>query len=198
MKKYTILLDSSVNDLSVGIAFNSEIIALASYYAWQKQSEYMVEELNILLKDNHIDKNEIKDIMVSIGPASYTGVRIALTIAKVMAFALNVPLYPISSLQVLKHGNSPSICLINARSGRSYIGVYQGEKEILKDQIMENEDVLKYINEHSDYIICGETKYLGIDGYKADAVREMLSLKDSITPVIDSSTVNPVYLKGKV
>ncbi|MCD8203806.1 MAG: tRNA (adenosine(37)-N6)-threonylcarbamoyltransferase complex dimerization subunit type 1 TsaB [Coprobacillus sp.] len=198
MKKYTVLLDSSVNDLSVGVAFNGEIIALTSFYAWQKQSEYMVEELDRLLKDNKISRDEIKDIMVSIGPASYTGVRIALTIAKVMAFALSIPVYPASSLQVLKHGNSPSICLINARSDRSYIGVYEGEKEILKDQIMDNEEVLKYINEHPDYVVCGETKYLGIDGYKGNVIKEMLSLKESTTPINDSSALNPVYLKGKV
>ncbi len=197
MKKYTILLDSSANDLSVGVALNDEVIASTSYYAWQKQSEYMVEELSKLLKENNIARDEIKDIMVSVGPASYTGVRIALTIAKVMAFALNVPLYPVSSLQVLKHGNTPSICLINARSGRSYIGVYEGEKEILKDRIMDNKDVLNYVNENKKYTVCGDTDYLRIDGYKADVIAEMLSLKASTKAVKDSSSVNPIYLKGK-
>ncbi|MCD8204334.1 MAG: tRNA (adenosine(37)-N6)-threonylcarbamoyltransferase complex dimerization subunit type 1 TsaB [Coprobacillus sp.] len=197
MKKYTVLLDSSVNDLSVGVALNGEIVASTSYYAWQKQSEYMVSELDKLLKDNEIVRDEIKDIMVTIGPASYTGVRIALTIAKVMAFALGVPLYPVSSLRVLKDSNKASICLINARSGRSYIGVYEGNKVLLEDRIMDNKDVLNYINENKEYAVCGDTKYLGIDGYKADVIKEMLSLKSASIAAKDSSSVNPVYLKGK-
>ena len=73
---------------------------------------------------------------MSKGPGSYTGIRIALTIAKTIVFALNIPLYLVSSLQVMKVGDKPTICLTNARSQRSYIGVYQGQKEILSDRIM--------------------------------------------------------------
>ena len=88
----------------------------------------------------------------------------------------------------------PSICLINARSCRSYIGVYDGSKAILKDQVMKNEDVLEYIKNHKEYVICGDCGYLNLEGYKNDKCLNMLALKSSITPT-DSFHVKPIYLK---
>lgn len=195
MKQYTILLDSSVSDLSVGIAKDSTILASTQYEAWQKQSELMVDELNKLLIQLSINRNEIKDICVGVGPGSYTGVRISLTIAKVISLALNVPIYPMSSLQILGKKDSPSICLINARSTRSYIGVYDNEQVIVKDCIMSNSDVLTYISEHKDYTICGDVSYLNLANEKNNIFEQMLLLKETSSSVNDPNLVKPVYLK---
>ena len=190
----SLLLDSSNVDLCVGI-IGEGIQDFTIYEAWQTQSEYMIQEIDKLLTKHSLTKDDIKDIIVTIGPGSYTGVRISLTIAKVASLALAIPLYTVSSLHVLKKDNEPSICLMNARSGRSYIGVYKGKVCILKDQVMKNEDVLNYINEHPDYIVCGDTKYLNIEGYKANVLLEMYNLKDSLTKYDDALGVKPVYLK---
>lgn len=191
----TILLDSSNRDLTVGIAKNGILVDKTSYEAWQRQSELMVPELDKLLKKHHFSKDDITDIVVAIGPGSYTGVRIALTIAKVTALALNTPLYAVSSLHIMKIKNKPTIALINARSGRSYIGVFENEKIILKDQIMKNEDVMDYIKKHPEYEISGETEYLEISAKKADILQEMLFLKSFLTPCENFLAIKPVYLK---
>lgn len=191
----TIMLDSSNTSMSVGIMDESHIIASTSYEAWQRQSEVMIPELDKLLKDNGFTKDDIQDVIVAIGPGSYTGVRIAITIAKTIAVALNVKVYPVSSLQVLKDGNNPSICLINARSKRSYIGVYQGPKCLLKDGIMTNDEVNAYIKEHPDYSICGNVEYLGIAGKNSDIIQEMFRLKKDLSPMDNPLSLTPVYLK---
>jgi len=191
---YTLILDSSNIDLSVGIA-SDKLIDFVSYEAWQCQSEYMIQEIDKLLTKHHLSRQDIKDVMVTIGPGSYTGIRIALTIAKVMALALNIPLYTVSSLQVLKKDNEPSICLMNARSGRSYIGAYEGDTVILSDQILKNEEVLSYIKEHPNYNVCGDTKYLNIAGYKSNVIKEMNNLKNTATKYDDVLGVKPIYLK---
>lgn len=191
----TIMLDSSNTSMSVGIMDESHIIASTSYEAWQRQSEVMIPELDKLLKDNGFTKDDIQDVIVAIGPGSYTGVRIAITIAKTIAVALNVKVYPVSSLQVLKDGNNPSICLINARSKRSYIGVYQGSKCLLKDGIMTNDEVNAYIKEHPDYSICGNVEYLGIAGKTSDIIQEMFLLKKDLSLMDNPLSLTPVYLK---
>ena len=191
----TIMLDSSNTSMSVGIMDESHIIASTSYEAWQRQSEVMIPELDKLLKDNGFTKDDIQDVIVAIGPGSYTGVRIAITIAKTIAVALNVKVYPVSSLQVLKDGNNPSICLINARSKRSYISVYQGPKCLLKDGIMTNDEVNAYIKEHPDYSICGNVEYLGIAGKNSDIIQEMFLLKKDLSPMDNPLSLTPVYLK---
>ena len=190
-----LLLDSSNTSLSVGLVKEKELIDFISYECWQAQSEHMIPEIDALLKKHKIERNDIEGIVVSIGPGSYTGVRIALTIAKVMALCLNVPTYPVSSLRILKNDKKPSICLINARSNRSYIGVYQNENCLLPDQIMTNDEVKDYIASHPDYCVCGATTYLGIEGHQSDIAEEMFSLLNLLTPCQDSRALKPVYLK---
>ena len=190
----TVLLDSSNTNLSVGIARDNLLLESISYEAWQRQSEYMIPELHKLLEKYNVKRDEIGEIVVAKGPGSYTGVRIAITIAKTMAVALNAKLYAVSSLRVEKDGKNPSICLINARSGRSYIGVYEDEKTILEDRIMKNDEVLEYINSHPSYSVCGDVKYLDKPVIETNNIAEMLSLKDYLEP-INPLSLKPVYMK---
>lgn len=190
----TILLDSSNTNLSVGIARDNLLLEYISYEAWQRQSEYMIPELDKLLSKYNVSRDEIKEVMVAKGPGSYTGVRIAITIAKTIATALDAKLYAVSSLRVQKACKNPSICLINARSGRSYIGVYEDDKVLLDDQIMKNEDVLNYIKEHPNYSVCGDVKYLGLEGVVSNNIQEMLSLKN-VLEIVNPLSLKPVYMK---
>ena len=190
----TVLLDSSNTNLSVGIARDNLLLDYVSYEAWQRQSEFMIVELNKLLEKHNIKKEEIKEVIVAKGPGSYTGVRIAITIAKTIAVALDAKLYAVSSLRVQKDGAVPSICVINARSNRSYVGVYQDQKILLDDCIMKNDEVLKYLQDHPDYVLCGEAKYLGQEGKQTNNLQEMLNLKDSLES-INPLSLKPVYMK---
>ena len=191
---YTILLDSSNTNLSVGLAHDNLLLDSVSYEAWQRQSEYMIPELNKLLEKYEVNRDEIEAVMVAKGPGSYTGVRIAITIAKTIAVALECKLYAVSSLRVQKDGKNPSICLINARSGRSYVGVYEGEKVLLDDQIMKNEEVLEYIANHPTYSVCGDVRYLGLETKETNNILEMLNLKDCLEEV-NPLSLKPVYMK---
>ena len=101
---YTILLDSSNTSLTVGLAKDGALLESISYEAWQTQSEHMIPELDSLLKKYNAQRKDIKDVVVAIGPGSYTGVRIAITIAKTIATALGVDVYTISSLRCQKAG----------------------------------------------------------------------------------------------
>ena len=193
--KYIILLDSSNTSLTVGLASQDCLVGSVSYEAWQTQSEHMIPELDELLDKYNVSREDIAGVMVSIGPGSYTGVRIAITISKVIGLALDVPVYPVSALQILKNDEKPSICLINARSNRSYIGVYENEKCLLQDCIMTNDEVKEYIANHSDYVVCGFTQYLGINGYESDIAQEMFTLIGKVDPCPDSRALKPVYLK---
>ncbi len=191
---YTVLLDSSNVNLSVGLAKNDSLLKEISYEAWQQQSEYMIVELNKLLNEFSVNYQDIDSIMVAVGPGSYTGVRIAITIAKTMALACNAKVYPISSLWIQKDCQNPSICLINARSGRSYVGLYEGNKIIKPDSIWKNDEVIKFIDENPNYSICGNVKYLGLEGKEESVIEGMLSLKKDIAPIDNYLALKPVYM----
>ena len=192
---FSILLDSSNTSLTVGLAKDDILLESISYEAWQTQSEHMIPELDKLLDKYDVNRNQISDVVVAIGPGSYTGVRIAITIAKTIAAVLPVKLYAISSLRCQKDGKNPSICVINARSGRSYFGVYEDDKVLIEDMILTNDKVQEYINEHPDFVVCGNATYLGVNGKQPDIARELLSLKKVAAPVSDPLAVKPVYMK---
>ncbi|MCQ2797472.1 MAG: tRNA (adenosine(37)-N6)-threonylcarbamoyltransferase complex dimerization subunit type 1 TsaB [Bacilli bacterium] len=192
---YSILIDTSDKYLSVGLSKDGTIIDSISYECWQRQSEFLISELDNLIKRNNLTRNDIGAIAASRGPGSYTGVRIALTVAKVMAFALNIPLYLTSSLEVLKDFNAPSICVENARSKRSYVGVYDGETVVMGDTILDNKYLLDYIANHPEYKVCGEVAYLGIEGYKADVLESLNNLMNERNLEKDVLASKPVYLK---
>lgn len=192
---FVILLDSSNTSLTVGLADESHVLESISYEAWQSQSEYMIPELDKLLDKYHVSYKDISAVVTSIGPGSYTGVRISITIAKTIAAATGCKLYGISSLRCQKDRKNPSICLINARSGRSYFGVYEAEKTIVDDCILTNDKVLEYINSHPDFIVCGDAKYLCIDGTKPDIARELFDLMPYCESIKDPLGLKPVYMK---
>lgn len=192
---FTLLLDSSAASLSVGFLKEGKLLCQTSYEAWQAQSEHVIPEINNLMKEYNISRSDISDIIVAIGPGSYTGVRISITIAKAIALALNIPVYPVSSLRVLKDNDKPSICLINARSNRSYFGVYEGSKILVEDTIKTNDEVRAYIDKHKDYSICGDVRYLGFEIKDTGICEQMESLKDVLKPLDDSLGLKPIYMK---
>lgn len=191
----TLLLDSSNTSLSVGIENNGLLIGFTSFEAWQQQSEFMVPEIDKLMTKLNIKKEDLSKIVCSIGPGSYTGVRIALTIAKTISLALSTPIYPVSSLRVLKDNDKPSICVINARSNRSYFGVYQGNETIIEDTIKTNDEVKEYINKHPEYTICGDARYLGHEKKDTNICEQMVTLLPYLKKAENDLSVKPIYMK---
>lgn len=191
---YQLLLDSSNIYLAVGISKDGKVIDSIFYDAWQRQSELMVNEIDNILKRNKIDKKELDAVVVGIGPGSYTGVRIGVTIAKTIAYALKIKVYAKSSLSLLKYKNEPTICLFNARSNRSYFAVYEGDKVIEKDTVLTNEEVLDYISKHPDYKLVGDTKQIGKESVELDVLSNLADYKES-ERVENIFLLNPLYLK---
>lgn len=204
---YTLLLDSSNKLLVVGLAKDNKVIDYIIYEAWQKQSEYMINEINNIFTRNNIDPKEINGIIVTKGPGSYTGLRIALTIAKMYGYILNIPVYALSSLEILldsKEDNINTICLMNARSSRSYIGIYSSNKEVLlEDKVLTNEEVKTLIKNNPTYKVSGDISYLNLDldntNYydlsNLDLLNNMLYLKDESNKVENILTLKAIYLK---
>ena len=192
---FEILLDSSSKYLSVGLAKDGKVIDKIFYEAWQRQSEMMTSELQTILKRNNVENKDIDAVVIGVGPGSYTGVRIAVTIGKTLAYALHTKVYAVSSLSLLRDESKPTICVFNARSGRSYVGVYESEKCLLSDCVLSNEDLQKYIAEHPHYLINGELGHLGLDSNSYDTINNLAKGISDEKLVENPFVVNPVYLK---
>jgi tRNA threonylcarbamoyladenosine biosynthesis protein TsaB len=191
----SVLIDCSNVNLAVGLAKDHVIIAKSEHEAWQQQSELLVAELDKLLKKTHLTRADLNEVVVSKGPGSYTGVRIALSVAKVLSFALNAPLFLASSLEMMKDPSKPTICLVNARSKRSYIGIYDGDKEILKDTIWDNTEVLSYIHDHPEDVVSGDVAYLNLEGRTIDVLENLNKADTEKNLAKEPLAAKPVYLK---
>ena len=192
---FEVLLDSSSKYLSVGLAKDGNVIDKIFYEAWQRQSEMMTNELQTILERNNVKNSEIDAVVIGIGPGSYTGVRIAVTIGKTLAYALHTKVYSVSSLSLLRDSNKPTICVFNARSGRSYVGVYEQDKCLLKDCVMTNEDLVNYISEHKDYLVNGELSHLDLVSNVYDTIENLTRAIKKENLAENPFVVNPVYLK---
>ena len=192
---YQLLLDSANKLLVVALAKEKKVVDSIIYEAWQRQSEMMVPEIDNIMKRNSVKKEDIDAICVGIGPGSYTGTRIAITIAKTMGYALKCNVYKVSSLSLFKDSEKPTICLLNARSNRTYFGVYNKDKTIEKDQILENEDVLQYIKFHPDFLVSGECEHLNLKSINFDIARELVNGIRKENLVDNIFKLDPIYLK---
>ncbi|AKS37204.1 hypothetical protein NP92_13985 [Anoxybacillus gonensis] len=100
--------------------------------------------IEALLQECDMSPKDLERIVVAKGPGSYTGVRIGVTIAKTLAWTLNIPLVGVSSLEVMaasaKYFQGLVVPLMDARRGQIYTGLYKVEgdcvQSIVADQVI--------------------------------------------------------------
>ena len=118
-------------------------------------AERLMPSIEWLLNASNTPVKEIDAFAVSIGPGSFTGLRIGLSTAKGLAFAANKPIVPVPTLDAFA-GTMPfclhMICpMLDARKSEVYAGLYRWEdnycKKILSETAIRPEDLLKTINE---------------------------------------------------
>ena len=97
----SLLIDTSNQALSVALNRDGKLVAEINTNFKKTHSETLLENINKLLNIGDIKKQDIDRVIVARGPGSYTGIRIAATVAKMLAKGLNIPLYSVSSLFVL-------------------------------------------------------------------------------------------------
>lgn len=98
-----------------------------------------------LLSQHNVTVNDVSAIGVGLGPGSFTGIRIGLVTAKAIAFALNIPIWGISSLDALALNvlsdissqlryDSPTylIPMADAKKGQIFTAIYEGKDNMLR------------------------------------------------------------------
>lgn len=127
-------IDTSFETCSAAILLDSGQIRSILKVAPRKQSQLLLPMIDQLLRDANILFNQLDAIAYGSGPGSFTGVRIATTVAQGIGWGQNIPLIPISSMAAL----AQSVCLesaqnlphyflvaIDAHMGRVYWSIYE-------------------------------------------------------------------------
>ncbi|HXV19225.1 MAG TPA: tRNA (adenosine(37)-N6)-threonylcarbamoyltransferase complex dimerization subunit type 1 TsaB, partial [Candidatus Omnitrophota bacterium] len=91
--------DSSSDVLSVGLFDGERRIALSEDPGFARHSSELAPRIEKLLRSKKIRLSELGGIAVGVGPGSFTGLRVGVTAAKVLAFALGKKIAGVSSLE---------------------------------------------------------------------------------------------------
>ena len=148
-------IDTSTKICTCSI-FDSEngVIAETSLSVKKNHSNIVMPIIDNLFKISDLNINDIDKIAVAIGPGSFTGVRIALGIAKGLAMALNKLLIAVNELDILEaiaNGNENEIIpLIDARKERVY---YKYQNKYVDDYLI---NLISNFDKNKKYIFVGD------------------------------------------
>ena len=186
----TLCIDTAYKYLTCVLIKDDEIIASYSKECFKRQSEEVFNALEFVFNEANIDRNAIDSICISEGPGSYTGVRIAMTIAKVIGEVLPVDVYTISSLRLYAANKEKCMVIMDARANRVYCGVYDKDEIILDDCALPiNELDLK------DYELIGDLSLFGKENDFGNIPEAFLKTKHLWKKIDKIAYLTPKYLK---
>lgn len=122
--------DSSNQPLSVALVENGVLITEQTINIKRNHSIQLMPAIEEALKQAKWTLDEVERIAVASGPGSYTGLRIAVTVAKSLAWARDIELVGVSSLKVLAANSFPEtdtkiVPVFDARRQNIYTGLYE-------------------------------------------------------------------------
>ncbi|MEN9997716.1 MAG: tRNA ((37)-N6)-threonylcarbamoyltransferase complex dimerization subunit type 1 TsaB [Bacteroidota bacterium] len=152
---YILHLETSTKACSVAISCDGKLIAfkesLTDAYAHSESLTLYIQEV---MNSARIEINQLKAVSVTSGPGSYTGLRIGVSTAKGLCYALSIPLIAVDSLVSLatlakqKYPTQNLCALIDARRMEVFSAIYDSDLKILKSI---SADVLEDENEYAQY-----------------------------------------------
>ncbi len=123
-------IDTSSTDLSVSLCIDGVVLSSVDRYVKNAHAEHIAQTVDTALNLGGVDVNDVTHIAVSIGPGSFTGLRIGLSFVKGFCMFTERAVLPLSSLLVLAHavgcrGGCQSqriFTALDARQGRVHWG----------------------------------------------------------------------------
>lgn len=97
-------IDTSTASMAAAIVSGNDVLAEIQTLAERNHSVHVVTHIKDMLQNSGISDTDIEAIAVGNGPGSYTGMRIAVSVAKTLAWVWNKPLVGVSSLEALAYG----------------------------------------------------------------------------------------------
>ena len=168
---YILNLETATTNCSVALSKHGEVIALKE----DSENGYSHAEklhvfINEVIQKANISRNQIDAIAVSKGPGSYTGLRIGVSAAKGLCFALDIPLIALPTLQVLAQQATADegvvIPMLDARRMEVYSAIFDANyNEIRQTQA-------EILNESSfeDHLNAGKVHFIGNGVEKTKAI----------------------------
>ncbi len=182
----TLALDCAVTRISLAVKTESKFLS-ATYDIGMRQSEILVPSINELLKKAELSPSELNATALTIGPGSFTGLRLGISALKAIELAYGVPVYGISSLEAYAYAYKdlglPLVSCIDANKDKFYCRITNEDKLILEDGDYEIEKIVSNVEAFDTMLICGpDCKKL------ADQLKSSLPEKKYLLPSTPAMT----------
>lgn len=120
-------LDASTRIAGVAVYDGEQVLSETNWLAGREHSTRLLVEAEAALQRSGSAPRDVTGLVVARGPGSFTGVRVAISVAKGMAAGLGAPLWGVSTLDVLAHAaatDSPVRAVLEAGRGRFATALY--------------------------------------------------------------------------
>ena len=151
----TLFIDTSISFPTISLLKDNKILFNFCEEIKSDMSSKILPIIDEALNKINLEMNSIHNIFVVTGPGSFTGVRIGVTIAKTLAYTLNIPIKTITSLKayaVSSDKETNKLVTIEDLKGK-YIGYFDKNNNLLSDYTyLKNDEYERYIKEKEQYL----------------------------------------------
>ena len=185
-------LDCAVTRISLAVKTDSKFIS-ATYDIGMRQSEILVPSIDELLKKAELKPSELNATALTIGPGSFTGLRLGISALKAIELAYNVPVYGISSLEAYaypyKNLGFTVLSCIDANKDKFYARLSDGSNNLLKDDDYEIEKITEAVKDLDTVFVCGpDAKKL------SEKLQTVFADKKFLVPEVPAQTAEVLIL----
>ncbi len=157
----SLALETSTSLGSVAVADGERLLAESTLSVQATHSEALMPEIERLLGRSGVTPDSLGAVVVGAGPGSFTGVRIAASVAKGYCFASGLPLYAYSSLTAVavSSGHERVCAMFDARRGEVYAAAYRRTDPlecVLTPSAQPVESVLERVERPAEWHFAGE------------------------------------------
>ena len=182
---YTLFIDTHDKNVILIVFKDGKVFAKKNVLSSNKHSEITMPLLDELLKEINLEINDLNEVIVVPGPGSFTGERIAVTIAKTIAYCLHIPIRTIDSLSILaiNINSDKKYVSLEDRNG-AFVGEFDKDNNLINDIVYMNKTAYMEYKKDKDVISDIDIDY--------EQVYAFVEKKDSLNP----HEVKPLYIKG--
>lgn len=174
----TIFIDTHLWDIRIVLFKDGIVVDKCEVTNKKNNSEYIFPSLIKV-----IDGKKIDNIIVVIGPGSFTGVRLGVTIAKTLSYTLNIPIKTVSSLECIAVSNNAKEVAFSDGNGY-YVGRFAADNSLLDEYKYYNLEDFAKLNVDNKVVTNNELDYEKIYDFVQN------NKKDEV-----SHAVKPIYVK---
>ena len=192
-----LLIDTTTSYVTVSIIKNYKIIQLFHKQIVSDMSSKILPILDEELSNSNMSLKDINKIFVTDGPGSFTGVRIGVAIAKTIAWALNIPIITLSSLELMATTNTDKkylVPMIDARRGNVFAGIYDSRLNcVKKDKLVNLKELIQGTDNGYLFVSYDEICIDEITKPEIDIIKIIKKHENDVST--NPHKVNPNYLK---